>query len=63
MTETKLFEIWVSEEVTYKYRIKASNKNQAERFALDNCDEGIDVNKIEESRDRVEIINSMEVKE
>ena len=60
----KEFEIWVSEEVTYKYKIRASNKDEAENIAIDNCDEEKeDLLITEPTRDRVEVISSKELKE
>lgn len=57
----KTFEILISEEVAYRYRIKADNMEQAEGFAMDNHTEQIEANKIAESIDRCEIIESKEI--
>ena len=59
----KEFIVKVSEEITNTYRIKAEDKEQAEGFALDNCDEGIDANLLERTRDRVEVIDTKVSKE
>lgn len=57
----KEFEIWISEETTFKYKIKAKNLDEANEFAIDNHDEGIKANRIDESVDRFEIIYSKEL--
>jgi len=57
----KTYDILISEEVAYKYRIKAESIEQAEQNAMDNHTEDLEVNKIAESIDRCEIIDSVEV--
>ena len=59
----KQFEILISEEVAYKYKIKAKNEKDAKTFAMDNHLEELEINKIAESIDRCEIIDCQEVTE
>jgi len=58
----KIYEVLISEEIAYKYKIKAENERQAKEFAMDNHIEEIEANKVAESVDRCEIINCQEIK-
>jgi len=57
----KTFDVLISEEVAYKYRIKAGDKELAKELAMDNHIEDIEENKMAESIDRCEVINCVEV--
>lgn len=59
----KTYEILISEEVAYTYKIKASNEEEARELAMDNHTDEIEANKIAESVDRCEVIHSQEMKE
>jgi len=55
------FEVLISEEVAYKYKIKAKNSEEACEFAMDNHIEEIEVNKIAQSVDRCEVIDCQSI--
>ena len=58
--EMKTYEVLVSEELAHKYKIKAESEEQAKDFAMEQCDEGIEANLLESTRDRFEVINCEE---
>ena len=58
----KTYDVLISEEVAYMYRIKAKDKKEAQEIAMDKHEREVEKDKIAQSIDRCEIIDCEEVK-
>lgn len=63
MVKLKTFEVLISEEVAYKYRLQAKNEMSAQEIAMDrHTDDKAKSILFDTSIDRCEIINCKEIK-